>query len=135
MNPTVHALLAYIVLMLILLSILGSMRVGLSLSGKRAPNSFSPDGADVSPFSNRLCRTHANAYEAFPIFGGLMLLAIAMDVTSITDGLASYLIAARVLQAITHLVSTSNLAVQARFGFFLVQVVIAIWWVIKFAQM
>ena len=135
MNPTVTALVGYIAVMLALLATLGMLRVGLTLAGKRAPNSFAPDGADVSPFANRLCRTHANAYEGFPIFGGLMLLAIAADATAITDSLAMYLIGARVLQAATHLVSTSNLAVQVRFAFFLVQVVIAIWWVIQFFQM
>jgi hypothetical protein len=135
MNPTVTALLGYIALMLLLLGTLGMMRVGMTLTGKRAPNNFAPDGADVSPFSNRLCRTHANSYEGFPIFGGLMLLAIGLDATAITDGLALYLLGARVLQALIHLASTSNLAVQARFAFFLVQVVIAIWWLIQFLQM
>ena len=135
MNPTVAALLGYIVVMLVLLATLGMMRVGLTLGGKRAPNSFAPDGADVSPFSNRLCRAHANSYEGFPIFGGLMLLAIALDATAITDSLAVYLIGARVLQALTHLASTSNLAVQVRFAFFLVQVGISIWWVLEFMQM
>ena len=135
MNPTVLALVGYITVMLSLLATLGLLRVGLTLTGKRAPNNFAPDGADVSPFANRLCRTHANAYEGFPIFGGLMLLAIATDTTAITDGLAMYMIGARILQAITHLASTSNLAVQVRFAFFLVQVVIAIWWVIQFLQM
>ncbi len=64
-----------------------------------------------------------------------MLLAIALDATAITDSLAMYMIGARILQAATHLVSTSNLAVQVRFAFFLVQVGIAIWWVIQFCQM
>jgi uncharacterized MAPEG superfamily protein len=135
MNPTVAALVGYIALMLALLGTLGMMRVGLTLAGKRAPNNFAPDGADVSPFSNRLCRTHANSYEGFPIFGGLMLLAIAIDATTITDGLAMYLLGARVLQALTHLASTSNLAVQVRFAFFLVQVGIAIYWLLQFIQM
>ena len=135
MNPTVTALIGYIAVMLALLGTLGMLRVGLTLTGKRAPNSFAPDGADVSPFANRLCRAHANSYEGFPIFGGLMLLAIALDVTAITDSLAMYMIGARILQAVTHLVSTSNLAVQVRFAFFLVQVGIAIWWLIQFCQM
>ena len=135
MSPTAAALLGYISLMILLLATLGMFRAGLALAGKRAPNSFAPDGADVSPFSNRLCRTHANAYEGFPIFGGLLLLAIALDATAITDSLAVYLIGARVLQALTHLASTSNFAVQVRFAFFLVQVGISIWWVLDFIQM
>ena len=64
-----------------------------------------------------------------------MLLAIATDTTAITDGLAMYLVGARVLQTLTHLASTSNLAVQIRFAFFLAQVAIAIWWVFQFTQM
>ena len=135
MNPTVTAFVGYIIVMLALLGTLGTLRVGLTLTGKRAPNSFAPDGTDVSPFANRLCRAHANSYEGFPIFGGLMLLAIAMDTTAITDSLAMYMIGARILQAATHLVSTSNLAVQVRFAFFLVQVGIAIWWVMQFCQL
>ena len=135
MNPTVTALIGYIAVMLALLGTLGMLRVGLTLTGKRAPNSFAPDGTDVSPFANRLCRAHANSYEGFPIFGGLMLLAIALDATAITDSLALYMIGARILQAATHLASTSNLAVQVRFAFFLVQVGIAVWWLIQFFQM
>ena len=135
MSPTVTALLGYITLMLALLVTLGLLRAGLALAGKRAPNSFAPDGADVSPFSNRLCRAHANAYEGFPIFGGLMLLAIALDLTATTDSLAMYLLGARVMQALIHLASTSNIAVQARFAFFLVQVGISAWWVLQFMQM
>ena len=69
------------------------------------------------------------------IFGGLMLLAIALDATAWSDSRALYLVGARALQALTHLASTSNLAVQARFAFFLVQVVISIVWVWQFTQM
>jgi len=62
-------------------------------------------------------------------------LAIATDTTAITDGLAYYFIGARVLQAVIHLASTSNLAVQVRFAFFLVQIVIAVMWILKFIGM
>jgi len=134
MNPTYFAFVVYVAWMLLLLGLLGSLRVSLSLSGKKPPNSFDPGGADVSPFSNRLCRAHANCYEGFPIFGGLLLLAIATDTTALTNGLAYYLIGARILQSITHLWSTTNLAVQVRFVFFLVQFGIAAYWVMQFIQ-
>ncbi len=132
MSATVAALLGYVILTLSLLTTLGVLRVGLTISAGRAPNSFDPSGTDVSPFAIRLCRTHANCYESFPFYGGLLLLAIASDMTSITDGLAYYFIGARVLQAVTHLVSTSNVAVQVRFAFFLAQILIAIYWIIQF---
>ena len=63
-----------------------------------------------------------------------MLLAIALDATAITNGLAYYLIAARILQSVTQLFSSSNTAAQIRFAFFLVQVGIAIWWILQFAK-
>lgn len=135
MSATAAALLGYIILVLALLGTLGLSRVGLTLTGVRAPNSFGPTGEDVSPFSVRLCRTHANAYESFPFFGGLLLFAIAMDATAVTDGLAYYFIGARVLQALIHLASTSNIAVQVRFAFFLAQIVIAILWIFQFLRM
>jgi uncharacterized MAPEG superfamily protein len=132
MNPSIAAFLGYVTWMLVLLGLLASVRVNLSVTGKKAPNSFDPSGADVSPFSNRLCRAHANCYESFPIFGGLLLLAIATDTTAVTDGLAYFLIGARVLQSVTHLASTSNLAVQVRFAFFVAQFLIGIYWVLQF---
>ena len=89
----------------------------------------------MSPFSNRLCRAHANCYESFPILGGLLLLAIATNNTAITDGLAYYLIGARILQSSTQLASASNAAVQIRFVFFVVQIGIAIWWVVQFVKL
>jgi hypothetical protein len=135
MSPTIAAFLGYVIWMLVLLSLMATVRTGLTLTGKRAANSFAVDGADVSPFVNRLCRAHANCYESFPMLGGLLLLALATDSTAVTDGLAYYLIGARVLQSVTHLASSSVLAVQARFAFFLVQFIIAIMWILQFIKL
>lgn len=130
MTATALAVLGYVAWMLGLLLILACLRSYLTLSGARAANSFRPDGADVSPFSERLCRAHANCYESFPIVGGLLLVALATRQTHITDPLALWLLLARVGQSTTHLISTSALAVQVRFSFFLVQFAIAVWWLI-----
>jgi len=132
MTETQLSLIYYIAWILVLLSILGGLRTYLTLTGKKAANSFSPTGTDVSEFSGRLCRAHANCYEFFPIAGGLLLVALATNQTAITDPLAVYFVVARVLQSVTHLISTSVIAVFARFGFFLVQVVICAKWVIEF---
>lgn len=128
MSPTITALLVYILWMLLLLGMIAGLRTAASLSGEKKANDFNPDGSDVSDFSNRLCRAHANCFESFPIFGGLMLLAIATDTMQITNGLAFIMIGARLLQSGVHLISTSENAVMARFAFFLVQVAIALYW-------
>jgi len=100
----------------------------------RAVNSFQPDGKDVSDFSARLARVHANCYESFPFIGGLLLLALATNLTAITSPLALVLLACRIGQSLIHLVSTSGLAVQVRFALFVAQFLIAAWWTIQFAQ-
>ncbi|MCH8134852.1 MAG: MAPEG family protein [Proteobacteria bacterium] len=135
MNATIVTLLLYVAWTMVLLFMLAYVRVSLTLTGKRQANSFDPSGVDVSPFCNRLCRAHANCYESFPILGGLLLLAIATDNTAITDGLAYYLIGARILQSTMQLVSSSNVAVQFRFAFFVAQLGIAVWWIVQFIKL
>ena len=131
MNETSIAFMGYIIWMMLLLVTLLSVRVHAVVTGKKRTNDFDPKGSDVSAFSGRLCRVHANCYEHFAIFGGLMLFALALGMTSITNGLALYLLAARVLQGFVHLRSTSVNAVRLRLFFFLVQCVIATIWIVK----
>ncbi len=132
MSPTALTFLGYLAWMILILVTLGMYRTSLVLGGKRRANDFSPTGDDVSPFSNRMCRAHANCYEAFPFFGGLLLFALATDQTAITDGLAYILLAARVVQSLVHIASTSVLAVLLRFTAFLVQVGICVYWLYQF---
>ncbi|PHR60362.1 MAG: MAPEG family protein [Robiginitomaculum sp.] len=131
-SNTSIALLGYIGIFLVSLLMLATLRVTLSLKGKKRANDFSPTGEDVSEFSRRLVRTHANMYEFFPVFGGLLLYALATGQTAVTNGLALAFLGARILQALIHLFSTSIMAVQIRFAFFLAQFVIAIIWILKF---
>ena len=134
MNPTALALTGFIGWFVFLLLLLGSYRTIVVVTQKKAPNSFRPDGSDVSDFSARLCRVHANCYEGFPFFGGLLLLALATQSTDITNGLALAFLGARIGQSVIHLLSTSVMAVQVRFAFFLAQIVISIIWLLAFWQ-
>lgn len=103
--------------MLILITI-GLMRASLVMSGRRASNQFDPGGADVSPFSQRLCRVHANCYENLPVFGALIAVALATGHSELTDGLAMWVLYARIGQSVVHLVSTSVMMVNLRFALF-----------------
>jgi uncharacterized MAPEG superfamily protein len=131
MNASALALTGYIAWYLILLLALGGARAGAVLTAQRAPNSFKPDGSDVSPFAARLTRAHANCYEGFPFFGGTLLLAMATGSTAITDPLALIALACRVGQSTVHLASTSVMAVNVRFAFLLAQIGIVAWWLVK----
>ena len=132
MNPTAFSLAGYIIWYLLLLTGIALYRSVLTVSGKRAANSFAPEGSDVSPFSGRLCRAHANCGEGFPIIGGLLLLALVTNTTEITNTLALVVLIARIAQSTVHLISTAVMAVQLRFALFLIQVVIAFYWAFQF---
>lgn len=124
MNPTALAVAGYIAWTLALMALIEIQRSRIVLATGRAPNTFAPDGSDVSPFMHRLCRAHANCYESFPLIGGTLLLALATDATALTDGLALWLLAARVGQSLVHLVSNATAVVQLRFAFFAAQLAI-----------
>lgn len=131
MSPSLTALLGYSLWTLALLGVIAGLRGQLTLSGARAANSFDPSGSDVSPFSARLCRAHANCYEFFPVFGGLILVAALSKSSHITDPLALWALLARIGQSGVHLASTSATSVTIRFGFFLAQFAIAVYWGVR----
>lgn len=133
MTTSALALLGYVAWTLLLLLIMESHRTALVLSGRRQASGFRPDGTDISPFAHRVARAHANCYESFPIIGGLLLLGLVTRLHTVTDPLALWVLAARVAQSSVHLVSTSHFAVTVRFAFFAVQLLIAAWWVVRFA--
>ena len=134
MNATIIALLGYIAWTLLLLVALAIYRTGLVMKQKKAANGFKADGSDSPPLGQRITRAQANCVESFAFIGGLLLLALASDSAVITNGLAYILLIARLGQSISHLISTSVLAVQVRFAFFLVQVAICIYWIVMLAH-
>lgn len=130
-STTALALTGFIAWTLLLLVLMEAIRSKLVLTGAVAANGFSPDNAGLSPFMQRLARAHANCLEGLPIFGGLMLVALATGRAAITDPLAWALLAARVLQSCIHLASLSPTAVTLRFTAFAAQLVIACIWCVR----
>lgn len=127
-SPSAIALTAFVAWTLLLLTLMEAICTQLVLRGKVPANGFTPDNANLSPFMQRLARAHANCLENLPIFGGLLLIAIATGSTSVTDPLAYLLLGARVFQSLVHLVSVSALAVTIRFTAFAVQMAIGLYW-------
>lgn len=130
MTHSALALLGFAAWTLTLLIGIVAHRATLTLTGKRAPNSFSPAGTDVSPLGGRIVRAHANCVENLPVALGVLGLAIVTDHTEVTEGLALPFVAARVAQSCAHVVSTSNPMVMVRFTFFAAQLAILVWWVV-----
>lgn len=131
MTTTLLAFLGFIAWTLALLVLMETLRSRLVLTGAVPANGFDPQNSMLSPFMQRLARAHANCLEGLPIFGGLMLMAVVAGRSAVTDPLAYTLLAARVVQSLIHVASTTPIAVTARFTAFAVQVVIAVYWVVR----
>lgn len=130
-SASAFALTGFIAWALLLLVLMESLRSRLVLQGKMRANGFTPDNAGLSPFMQRLARAHANCIEGLPLFGGLLLVAIATDRTAITDPLAYLFLGSRVFQSVVHLVSLSPAAVTTRFAAFAVQMAIGLYWALN----
>jgi uncharacterized MAPEG superfamily protein len=113
---------------LLLLILMEALRTRLILTKALAANEFKPDNSNLSPFMQRLARAHANCIESLPIFGLLLLVALLTNRTNVTNPLAPWLFAARVIQSGAHLASLSVPAVYVRFTAFAVQIAIAAYW-------
>jgi len=121
MSASAIALTGFAAWTLLLVLCIGSFRASLVVTRRRAPNQFDPGGADISEFSRRLCRAHANCYENLPIFGALIAVALATGRQSLTDDLALIVLYLRIGQSLVHLASGSNPAVNLRFLLYLGQ--------------
>jgi uncharacterized MAPEG superfamily protein len=130
MNPTLTTLTGFVAWSLFLLVLMEVIRSKLVLTKEVAANGFNPENSNLSPFMQRLARAHANCIEGLPIFGGLMLIAVVANKTSITDPLAYIFLFARILQSVIHLISISALAITFRFSAFAVQLGIGVYWAI-----
>jgi hypothetical protein len=130
MPNTAIALIGFIAWTLALLVLMEVIRTYLVVAGKIPANGFVHGNDNLSPFMQRLARAHANCIEGLPVFGGLLAVALVLERTSVTNGLALWFLGARVVQSTIHLISTSAPAVSARFTAFAIQMVIGVYWVI-----
>jgi uncharacterized MAPEG superfamily protein len=119
------ALIAWALLLLVLME---GLRCVWIFRGRVAANTLRPDNANLSPFMQRLARAHANCVESLPLFGGLLLVALATGHASLTDALAPWMLGARLAQSGFHLASLHPVAVNLRFLAFVVQLAIAVYW-------
>jgi len=127
-NASAFVLTALIAWTLFLLILMELLRTGYLFAGKVAANEFKPDNSNLPPYMQRLARAHANCVEGFPIVGGLLVVALLTHRTGVTDALAPFLLAARLLQSSTHALSTNVLASWLRFIAFAAQMAIAVYW-------
>ena len=130
MTATATALLGLIAWTIALTLLMLGARTTAMLKGHPV-NTFTQDGSELPAFGQRVTRAHGNSLEWLVIPVGLLGYALATDQSAVTDGLAMIFLAARILQSVAHLISTSTPLVLLRATFFTVHNVIAIIWLVK----
>ena len=129
MTTPLWCLIGFVVWTFVLLFAIAGARVGAVLRGEKKANEFPsgvPHGGDAYW---RLNRAHMNCLENLPIFATVVLVATVAAIREpILDTLARTYLGARVGQSITHVASGSEMAVNVRFTFFLIQVACIVWY-------
>lgn len=121
-------LLAFALWPIVLVTGIGVFRISQVLTGKVAPNAFPSGTKHGSDFYWRFNRAHMNSLESLPIFGAIVLVGVVAHATNPTfDHLAVAAVGARAAQSIAHVSGNSNMHVNVRFTFFLVQLVCFVW--------
>ncbi len=127
MSPAVHALLIYLLWAAFMAVAVVSYRSLFILTGRKAMTEFPADQVEGTPFYRRLVRAHLNTLENLPLYCVLVLAATLLNRLPAVDAVAYWIIVARVLQSLIHMVSGSSLAVALRFTCFFVQLALIAW--------
>ncbi len=131
MSNTANALIGLATWAIILSFVLVTVRF-MAIKGGKELNSFDPEGKDLSTFGLRVTRAHANTLENLAILASFLLYAMATGQTAITEGLACWLLYARIGQSVVHMISTSVPFVFIRASLFSAQLIICLLWAWKF---
>lgn len=130
-HPLTHLLVFVLWTLALLLVTLGG-RGTLVLLGRRRANGFPPYEYDASRFLDRAARAYQNCLEFLPVLGALVLAAELIEMSSHAGVVTLWILLARLCQSTVHLAGAGHWMVMIRFGFFQVQVLLAVYlaWVL-----
>lgn len=113
----------------ILTASVGVHRWSNIFSGRKQIREFPADRIEGPDWYRRAMRAHANCIENLPVYGAIVVAALAVNAESpMLDVLASVILAARVIQSTIHIaLPITNAAVAGRFAFYTVQIVCFVW--------
>ena len=131
MAPTATALVGFATWLVLLTFVLAFYRGYVGASTGKPLNSFLPDGSDMPGFGRRLTRARDNCFETLPVFAAIALGAQLAGRLDVTNGLAAWVLYSRIVQSVTHVISTSVPAVLLRATMLTVQLGIYLWWAIR----
>lgn len=130
MSTSLTALLLFALWTLLVVLFSVSWRVVEVLRGVPA-NSWSRGAERAAPgVVQRASHAHLNCLENLPVFGAIVLAAAVAGKTAVTDGLAMWVLYARVAQSVIHIIGTTHWLVMARATFFGAQVILFIYMIV-----
>lgn len=118
------AVLGFALWTLVLVFVSVNWRVIEVLRGKSINSWGRDDGIAVPAIVKRMQHAHLNCLENLPIFAILVFAAYFMGKQPAVDGLACYVLYARLAQSLVHLIGTSAALVFVRATFYVIQVLI-----------
>jgi uncharacterized MAPEG superfamily protein len=122
MNQSLFALLLFVSWTIILILMVITYRSVQVLIGKKKSNEFPAGIKHGSERYWQMTRAQSNAIENLPIFAALVLVGNVAGKIDLPFINACYIVVgARLGQSITHMISTSVIAVNIRFTFYVTQ--------------
>ena len=122
------AVLLYIVWTLLLALAYAGYRVPLILIGsKRADHWERGQPSDDPPVLVRAKGAHLNCIENFPLFAAVVVVAALLGKSAVVDGVAAYVLYARIGQSVVHLIGTSLPLIAIRATLYLIQVALVLY--------
>ncbi len=127
MTATAMALTLYLFWTIFLIFVMIGYRAKLVI-GQNHSVVFNADGSDAGKLGHRITRAHANCVESSVFILGTLLLSLALNQHAVTDPLAYWLIALRLVQSLVHISSGAVWAIGIRGLAFAGQLVICLYW-------
>ncbi len=122
MNQSLFALLLFVAWTIFLILLVISYRSIQVLMGKKKSNDFTPGVKHGTERYWQMSRAQSNAIENLPIFASIVLIGnVAGYVDTQFINACYVVVVARIGQSVTHLISTSVIAVNIRFTFYVTQ--------------
>ena len=98
-------------------------RVPQALLGQKRIDSWERGKEPIDPMMlQRAKSAHLNCLENFPVFAAIVAIAGLMGQIEAINGIAAFVLYARIAQSVTHITGTSFIQVFLRANFFVAQV-------------
>jgi uncharacterized MAPEG superfamily protein len=136
MSTSLLSLLGFAAWTLVLVLGTVTYRSVMVTGGRRRANSWTRGMPSEDPaLLQRMAHAHANCVENLPLFAAVILVAGLTGKLDATDPLAGWYLALRIGQSTAHLLGTSHWHVLVRFSFFLPQLLLLGWMMLRLSGM